>query len=221
MEKENKLDIREKTLKFGLGYPLDEELLMLILGSGNKNISVDVMARKIIEALDCVNDKDVVSKLMSLKGVGKSKALSVAAALEFGKRRSAHFGAHVKTPEDIVPFVKHYAINQQEHFLAITLNGGHDIINIHVVSVGTVNRTLIHPREVFTAAIKENATALIVCHNHPSGNAFPSDEDIKTTKVLIEASEIIGIPILDHIIFDSDNYFSFMENNVLFETEKD
>lgn len=214
--KKNKLDVREKTLKYGISYPVDEELLMLILGSGNKDMSVKTMAHKIVETLDSSNDEDVITRLMELKGVGTGKALAVAAALELGKRRTAHFGAHVKTPEDIIPYVKHYAMNQKEHFLVITLNGGHDIVKIHVVSVGTVNRTLIHPREVFTDAIKENASAIILCHNHPSGNAFPSDDDINTTKVLIEASKIIGISILDHIIIDCDNYFSFMENKILF-----
>jgi len=214
-----KLDVRERTLKFGLSYPLDEELLMLILGSGNKNMSVDVMARKIAETLDKAGDEEVVEKLMSLKGVGKSKALAIAAALELGKRRSSHLGAHIRTPEDIVPYVKHYAMSPKEHFLVITLNGGHDIIKIHVASVGTVNRTIIHPREVFGDAIRENASAIILCHNHPSGRSSPSNEDIDTTKTLIEVSKIIGISILDHIIINCENYYSFMENNLLFGEE--
>ena len=213
----NKPDIREKALKFGMGYPLDEELLMLILGSGNKELSVEVMAKKIADTLDKSEDEDVVNNLIGLKGIGTAKALAVAAALELGRRRTNHLGAHIRTPEDIIPYVKHYAMNQKEHFLSITLNGGHDIIKIHVVSVGTVNRTLIHPREVFGDAIRENASAIILCHNHPSGKVFPSDDDIDTTKTLIEASKIIGINILDHIIIDCENYFSFMENKLLFE----
>ena len=212
----NKPNVREQALKFGLGYPFDEELLMLILGTGNKNMSVEVMAKKIAETLDKSKDEEVIKNLIALKGVGEAKALAIAAALELGKRRCNHLGAHIQSPDDIVPYVKHYAMNTKEHFLVITLNGGHDIIKIHVVSVGTVNRTIIHPREVFVDAIKENATSIILCHNHPSGNAFPSAEDIDTTKTLIEASEIVGITILDHIIIDCEVYYSFMEHKLLF-----
>ncbi|MCQ2576634.1 MAG: DNA repair protein RadC [Treponema sp.] len=215
-----KPDIREKALKFGMDYPDDEELVMLILGSGTKSLPVDSMARKIIAALDDFNEADWVKKILSVKGIGIGKALAVAAALELGKRRYCHLGAHVKSPQDIVPFVKSYAMNTKEHFLVITLNGGHNIIRIHVVSVGTINRTLIHPREVFVDAIRENAAAIILCHNHPSGNCVPSEDDLATTEMLINASKIVGIPILDHLIIDCNGYFSFLENDVLFLQEK-
>ncbi len=218
--KTDKPNVREDALKYGMSYPLDEELLMLILGSGNKNMSVETMAKKIADTLDESDDEEVIKNLLALKGVGTAKALAIAAALELGKRRRNHLGAHIRTPDDIVPYVKHYAMSQKEHFLAITLNGGHDIIKIHVVSVGTVNQTIIHPREVFVDAIKENASAIILCHNHPSGKAIPSDKDIDTTRNLIEVSKIVGITILDHIIIDCENFFSFMENKLLFTEEE-
>ncbi len=218
--KTDKPNVREDALKYGMGYPLDEELLMLILGSGNKNMSVETMAKKIADTLDASDDEEVIKNLLALKGVGRAKALAIAAALELGKRRRNHLGAHIRTPDDIVPYVKHYAMSQKEHFLAITLNGGHDIIKIHVVSVGTVNQTIIHPREVFVDAIKENASAIILCHNHPSGKAIPSDKDIDTTRNLIEVSKIIGITILDHIIIDCESFFSFMENKLLFTEDE-
>ena len=211
----NKPDIREKAIKYGLGYPLDEELIMLILGAGNRQMSVQTMARKIVGVLDSCNSCDMVSQLLKMKGVGQGKALAVAAAIELGKRRTCHLGAHISSPDDLIPFVNHYAMNEKEHFLAVTLNGGHNIIQIHVVSVGTTNRTLIHPREVFGEAIRENATAIILCHNHPSGNTEPSEEDITATQKLLEAAKIVGIPILDHIIIDCCGYFSFMENGLL------
>ena len=211
----NKPDIREKALRFGLSYPLDSELIMLILGAGNRQMPVDTMSRKIVEALDDCNNDDMVESLLKMKGIGQSKALAVAAAIELGKRRTCHLGAHISTPSDLIPFVNHYAMNGKEHFLAVTLNGGHNIIQIHVVSIGTTNSTFVHPREVFYEAIKENASAIIVCHNHPSGEVEPSDEDIECTKKLIEASEIIGIPVLDHIIIDCNSYFSFLESGLL------
>ena len=212
---DNKPDIREKAVKYGLGYPVDQELIMLILGSGNRQMSVSVMARKIVEVLDSTDSGEVVERLLKMKGVGQGKALAVAAALELGKRRNCHLGAHIETPGDLIPFVNHYAMSEKEHFLAVTLNGGHNIIQIHVVSVGTTNRTVVHPREVFGQAIRENASAIILCHNHPSGRTEPSEEDFVTTNNLLEVSKIIGIPILDHIIIDCTSYFSFMEHGLL------
>ena len=210
------VDIRTKTLKNGLSYPFDDELLCLILGSGTKDLPIDKMSKKILEVLDSCEKDKIIESLLSIKGIGKSKALAVAAALEFGKRRNTHLKARIKTPQDIIPFVRNYAINNREFFLSITLNGGHEIIQIHVVSIGTINRTIIHPREVFYEAIRENASAVIVCHNHPSGNCEPSREDIETTKMLLEASKVLGIPILDHVIISSENYFSFMEHKLVF-----
>lgn len=220
MYENNKPKIRERTLKYGLNYPKDEELIMMILGSGTKKMNVQHLSKKIVDVLDDNNNDKLLESLMKIEGIGESKALAIAASLELGKRRNCHIGAHVRTPESIVPFVKHYAICNKEHFLAITLNGGHDIISIHLVSVGTINRTLIHPREVFTEAIRENATAIILVHNHPSGRSEPSAEDIETTEHLIEASQIIGIPILDHIIIEKESYFSFMEHELLFSEEE-
>lgn len=93
-------------------------------------------------------------------------------------------------------------------------------MQIRVASVGTINRTLVHPREIFSEALVENAAAMIVCHNHPSGSCEPSREDVETTQTLIEASRIIGISLLDHIILDRDSYFSFLEHGLLFTQEE-
>ena len=211
----NKPEIREKALRFGLGYPLDYELVMLILGAGNRQMSVEAMSKKIVDVLDSANNEDMVERLLKMKGIGQSKALAVAAAIELGKRRTCHLGAHITSPSDVIPFVNHYAMSGKEHFLAITLNGGHNIIQIHVVSIGTTNSAYAHPREVFYEAIKENASAILVCHNHPSGSVEPSEEDIECTRKLLAASKIIGIPLLDHVIIDCNNYFSFLENGLL------
>lgn len=210
-----KPNIREKTIKYGVSYPFDVELVMMILGSGTKNMPVEIMAKRIVDCLDSSNENEYVQKLLELPGVGQGKALAIVAAIELGKRRSCHFGAHIQSPQDVVPFVKNYAISSKEHFLVITLNGGHNINKIHVVSVGTLNRTVIHPREVFRDAIVENAAAIILCHNHPSGNVQPSDDDIETTNNLVNASKIIGISVLDHIIIEKDSYFSFVEHNLI------
>lgn len=215
-----KPDVREKTLEHGISFPFDEELVMLILGSGSKDVPVEILANRIVETLDQSDDGEIIENLQKIKGVGEGKALAVAAAIELGRRRNNHLKAPIRTPQDVIPFVRNYAVSQKEHFLVITLNGGHEIIQIHCVSVGTLNRTLIHPREVFCQAIKENAAAIIVCHNHPSGNCKPSEEDVETTRILLQASRIIGIELLDHVIIDCENYFSFLENHILFSEDE-
>lgn len=217
----DKPDIREKALAHGVSFLVNEELIMLIIGSGTKALPVDVMARKMAETILDVDTDKIVSALVKIKGVGDSKALAVAAAIELGRRRNEHLKAHINSPESIIPFVRNYSVSKKEHFIVVTLNGGHEIIQIHVVSVGTLNKTLIHPREIFTEVFKENAAAIILCHNHPSGNCNPSDDDIETTRELVKASKILGIPILDHIIIDSESYFSFAENNLVFNEEEE
>lgn len=213
--------VRETAMEHGLSYLFDEELVMLILGSGNSQMPVEIMADRIVSVLDDSDPEDVVKNLLKLRGVGQGKALAVAAALELGKRRSVHLCAPVKSSSDVVPFVQNYAVSNKEHFLLVTLNGSHEIIQIHVVSMGTLNRTLIHPREIYGTAIREDAAAIIVCHNHPSGNCEPSEEDIAVTHNLERVGEIMGIALLDHIIVCRDSYFSFVDNKLLLSSMKD
>lgn len=220
MKKNQKLDVREKALEHGLSYLFDEELIMAILGSGTQKMPVEKMALKILDTLNASNKENVVENLLRLEGVGTGKALAIAAALELGRRRNNHLKAPIRNPQDIIPFVRTYTVTMKEHFLVVTLNGGHEIINIHVVSVGTLNKSIIHAREVFLVAIKENAASIILCHNHPSGNCQPSEDDIETTKSLLRASQIIGIEILDHIIVDCETYYSFLENQLLFSSQE-
>ena len=127
----------------------------------------------------------------------------------------------INHPDDLYTFaLELYKDVTVEEFIVIALDTSHKVISARVISIGTINRTIVHPREVFRNAILDNAAALIVCHNHPSGNSYPSDEDVETTKVLIEASKIIGIEILDHMILGYDYYYSFLEHNNLFGDEK-
>ena len=214
-DEKNKPAVRESALEHGLSYLFDEELLMLILGAGNGQMPVEIMADRILEVLDDSDPADIVENLLRLKGVGQGKALAVAAALELGKRRSSHLCAPIKSSSDIVPFVQNYAVCKKEHFLLVTLNGSNEIIQIHVISVGTLNRTLIHPREIYGTAMREDAAAIIVCHNHPSGNCEPSEEDVDVTHNLERVGEIMGIALLDHVIVCRDSYFSFADNKIL------
>lgn len=211
-----KPNIRELVLKHGLSYPSNEELIMLILGKGSKYCSIQSLSKKISMVINKSDYYEIIEKLLSIKGIGESKALSIAAALELGKRKNSHKNVIIKSPSDVVPFLKTFSMEKKEHFICVSLNGGHEIIQIRVISIGTINKTIVHPREIFCEALKENAAGIIVCHNHPSGNVEPSKEDVETTEKLIQASDIIGIPILDHIIIDKNSYFSFLEHGLLF-----
>lgn len=118
----------------------------------------------------------------------------------------------VKQPKDVVKLLATFAKRAQEHFIVISLDGAHKPIKTHTVTKGLVNKTLIHPREVYRAAIKDNAVALIIAHNHPSGSVEPSMEDIEITKRLKDAGEVMGIPILDHLIIGKYGSYSFVEH---------
>lgn len=120
----------------------------------------------------------------------------------------------VKRPIDLYNVLKKYTKNRQEQFLTITLNGAHDIVGIHITSIGIANRTIVHPREIFYHAIKDNACAIMIAHNHPSGQLNPSPEDKKITEDLIEAAKIMGMQFIDHLIIVKDNFYSFRENGL-------
>jgi len=121
----------------------------------------------------------------------------------------------ITAPGDAFPLYAEYCDKKQEHFMVTTLNGAHELIKTHVVSIGLVNRTLVHPREIFRPAIEDNAAAIMICHNHPSSNLEPSIEDKEITTRLIKAGIIIGIEILDHLIVSTKGYYSFLEENLL------
>jgi len=121
----------------------------------------------------------------------------------------------VSRPQDIYGALARYARARTERFICCTLSGSHDILKIHLVSIGLVNRTVVHPREVFITAIKDNAVAIVVAHNHPSGHLDPSSEDREITSRLKDASEVLGIPLLDHVIIGRSGYYSFVEHGLL------
>jgi len=129
--------------------------------------------------------------------------------------RTARQPVRVRVPEDAYHALKKYWRKKKEHFLVCTLNGAHEIVAIRIVSIGTVNRSLVHPREVFTEAIKDAAVAVIVAHNHPSGNVVPSVEDRQVTQSLKDAGEILGIKLLDHLVFSHKGFYSFLDHGEL------
>ena len=129
--------------------------------------------------------------------------------------RKAKEAVRVRVPEDAYHALKKYWRKKKEHFLVCTLNGAHEIVSIRIVSIGIANRSLVHPREVFVEAIKDSAVAVICAHNHPSGNTTPSAEDRQVTRSLKEAGDILGIRLLDHLVFSHKGYYSFLEHGEL------
>ena len=212
-----KLDLRERVFARGMNYPSDAELLMLILGSGTKALPVEEIAYKMLDAIDVSDSRALVDKLLRIPGVGLGKALAVAAALEFGRRKAANLNAVIDKPEDLLPFIQQYAYKNSEHFITVSLSGAREILSQKVVAVGNSNSAIINPREVLFEAVQKRASAVILSHNHPSGNVLPSDEDIETTKRLCSAADILGISVLDHIIVSRKEYFSFKERGLLKE----
>ena len=137
-----------------------------------------------------------------MEGIGDAKATLILAAIEFARRRIKPEGAKIETPADLLPHVRHYADRKQEHFLCASINGANEILNIRVVSIGLIDRTPVHPREVFADALSDRAAAIIVAHNHPSGGLEPSPADVEVTSQLKAAASVVGIALLDHIIFN-------------------
>ncbi|MBO5124823.1 MAG: DNA repair protein RadC [Spirochaetaceae bacterium] len=191
------------------------ELIMVLLGTGIQGMPVDKLARRVMDTITAAPREKLLEQLMQLEGIGPSKAVTIAAAIEFGRRQNLHTGKQISKPSDLIPFVNHYAMQEQEHFICVTLNGAHEIIKIRTVSVGTINKTMVHPREVFTGAIKDMASAVILCHNHPSGNCIPSSDDIETTHRMVEAGQCLGIHVLDHLILTTRGFFSIKEEGLL------
>ncbi|MEA1911031.1 MAG: DNA repair protein RadC, partial [Spirochaetota bacterium] len=165
----------------------------------------------VLKILDKNNYKPGIKDLLSISGLGKAKSCLITAALELSRRILCPDKKKITAPADALPYISHYSDRKQEHFLCLSLNGAHEVIQARVVSMGLVNRTLVHPREIFSDPLKDRAAAVLIAHNHPSGNIEPSQEDIEITRRIKNAGAILGIELLDHIIFTDSAYYSFLE----------
>lgn len=204
---------RERLHRLGPKGVSDIELLCVVLGSGSSGRPVQDLAQDILEMIDrgdiCPED------LQKVPGLGPAKAASICAGLELGRRMAGSKPRSCRSPASIFELIRHYGDRMQEHFLVIMLNGAHELMGVNVVTVGLVNRTVVHPREVFSDPLKMRATAIVLAHNHPSGNLEPSPDDLEVTMRLRKAGILLGIEVLDHIIFSSDNYMSMSESGEL------
>lgn len=206
---------REKLALTGARSLTDHELLAILIGSGNKNIGVHKLAALTLATIDSKNGNLNYNDLRKISGIGPAKATTILAALEFARRRIRPNGLRIGIAQDVYPLLLHWGHRKQEHFIAITLNGAHEVIETRVITVGIANQTQVHPREVFSDAISDRACAIIVAHNHPSGQLSPSEQDKEVTLRLKQAGDTLGIKLLDHIIFSHSGFFSFVEQGLL------
>lgn len=205
---------REKLSRNGSQGLSDIELLMLILSSGTQKNPVGLTAKRLLELLD-KNPYLSHEEIECIPGIGEVKSKAIAAALEIGRRRNTKVAKSITSPDDIYLELKHFADRDQEQFIVALLNGANELVQSNIITVGLVNRTLVHPREVFSIPIEKKAAAIIIAHNHPSGNSKPSEDDILITKRLVECGELLGIKVLDHLVLTKNNYYSFLENNLM------
>ena len=206
---------REKLKRKGAQALSDTELVAILIGSGNRKTDVLALSSRLLKSLDGQGTTPTLESLCKVDGIGPAKASLVVAAMEFARRRIRPRGMKITFPPDVYPLIRHVSDRRQEHFLCISLNGANEVIAVRTVSVGLVNRALVHPREVFADPITDRASAVIVAHNHPSGNLAPSQDDFDVTHQLKEAGKTLGIKLLDHLIFNETTYHSMMEKGQL------
>lgn len=213
---------RERFMKYGVENLSNEELLSIILKTGTKDIPVNAVSLEILSSIkDITKLKDMkINNLTSIKGVGQVKAITLLASIELG-RRIYNFNNHlkkynIKNPIDIISYFNELLKDKkQEEFYVLYLDNKNNIIENKKLFVGTLNKSIVHPREIFKEAYILSSASIVCVYNHPSGNVTPSKEDISLTRKIHEIALIHEIKLLDHIIVGDNNYFSFYENKLL------
>ncbi len=211
---------RERLQAYGPGSLSDAELLQILIGSGNKYRDVRELAEDIVirygemHMLDGVR----VEELTQIEGIGQSKATTIAAAIELGKRvyTPSNQKEYVKNPQSVADYFTKYCGNKkQEEFWIILVDTKLRAYAKECISVGTLSQSLVHPREVFKHPIRQSAHGIILVHNHPSGDPTPSREDFNITKRLEECGNMVGIQVLDHVVVGVEEYYSFKEHGYI------
>ncbi len=206
---------REKALEYGLSSLCDFELIAIILRSGYQGVSVTSLAQQVLDKypLDKLSNISI-DDLIKIKGIKEAKALELLVCFELSKRVSLYIGKRedvINNPKALLNFIKsEIGSLSNEQFLVVCLNTKNVIIKYKIMFIGTVDVTVVHPRDIFKFAIKNNATRIICAHNHPSGDVTPSKQDIEITKVIKETGEMVGIPLLDHIIVSNSEVYSIL-----------
>jgi DNA repair protein RadC len=212
---------REKLIQYGPGRLSNSELLAIILRSGKKNENVINLANNVLKKFKAENlPKATYQELKDFSGLGPAKACEIIACFELGKRllKGKIVDLYLK-PEDVWKELRDIRDNKKEHFVIFFLDTRNQEIKREIISIGSINANLVHPREVFEPAIKCLAAQVILAHNHPSGDPKPSEDDLEINKRLVEGGKILGIRILDHVIVTKKYYFSFQEEKIIKEED--
>ncbi len=212
---------REKLKYKGKESLSNEELIAIILKTGSKEKSVKDIAIELVNSLNHLKDLNTISlqDLMKIKGIKEAKAITLIAAIELGKRVTHYLDENkfkIRSAEDVFLLFKPHIIGlKQEKLFTIFLNTKNEIISYKTIFIGTQNKSITHPREIFHYAIKNTAVKIILAHNHPTNDTTPSSEDISFTQNVKEAGELLQIPVIDHIILGENNFFSFFDHHLL------
>src|SRR3989339_957634 len=215
---------RERLVKYGAESLSLQELLSLIFGRGIKGESVISISQKLIGAFSSLDQLSEASieELKKIRGLGLAKACQIKACFEISRRLKSeeiltkHKNQIIKQPKDLYPLLKERVVNfHKEYFMVVSLDNRNKVVSIDTVSIGTLNSSLIHPRETFEVAIRNHAAGIIICHNHPSGELKPSEDDLVITQNLVKAGELLGIEVADHLIITKDGLFSFKEEKII------
>ena len=212
---------RERLQKFGAEALSAQELLALVIGRGISKKSVMSIAQELLVRFGNIKtiSQATIEELSQIKGIGLAKVAQLKACFELGKREDLEpemITFDIKSPESVVKAIRASIKDKaKEHFKLILLNPRNKIIGISTISIGTLNASLVHPREVFKDAITHSAASVVLAHNHPSGDPEPSEDDLTITKRIIEAGKTMGIDVLDHVIITKNKVFSFKEAKLI------
>jgi DNA repair protein RadC len=208
---------REKLIKYGASRLSTSELLAIIIGTGVKDHNVLEVSKKVISSFFLKDYENInIKDLINIKGVGIMNVCRILACLEFSKRIfNKTVDKIIYSPENIWDNLKDVRNSRKEHFYVFCLDSRNQIIKRELISIGILNASIVHPREVFEPAIRNLAAQIILSHNHPSQDVNPSEEDIALTKRLVEAGKLLGIDIIDHVIVSKDKYFSMKKQGLI------
>ena len=210
---------RERAKRHGVKSLSDMELLAILLRTGSKKESVLKVANGLLSYVGGISNLNEISiqELMEISGIGLAKALSIISAVELGRRVNEIVDSNpITDPRSVNQFLKEKMKDlKQEHFVCIYLDSKNKIIDYKTLFIGSLNISVVHPREIFKWAVKLSSAAIVVAHNHPSGDPTPSIQDVKITKTIMRSAEVIGIEFLDHIIIGKGKYISLVEEGFL------
>jgi DNA repair protein RadC len=206
---------REKLQEKGVEALSDEELVQAILGMGTAGRDVRAIAKQVAALIREKQKNLSLADLLDVPGMGLAKAAQILSAFELARRHLIRETVKISSAQDVLPLISDLIEKRQEHFLCISLNGANEVIEKRIVTVGLLNMSPVHPREVFADVIVDRAAAVILVHNHPSGDLQPSDADLKMHEQLTEAGNILGIRVLDQIIISRRGYLSFQEAGIM------